>query len=71
MEFEYLIQEDLGDLGGCVRMQQWNEVTLLAEFVNNHENAVCIARTWKTFDKVHRDDLPCRSGTGRGDSKPG
>jgi hypothetical protein len=60
MESEYVIQEGLGDLGGCVRVQQGNKVAVLVEFVNDHENAISIARTWKTFNEVHRDDLPCR-----------
>lgn len=58
MEFGNVVQVCLSNCKGSVGVRQGNEVSILAQPVDNHQDAVLSMRGWESFDEVKAYGFP-------------
>jgi hypothetical protein len=53
----HVIQEQLRNLDGSVWVMNWNEMSILREFVNDHQDRIEAIRCRQTLHEVHTDNF--------------
>lgn len=59
MKFVHVVHEYLSNLQCSEGVLNWYEVTILRELVNYHQQCIEVVSSWKPFNKVHANNLPC------------
>ena len=57
MQFEDIVDKNLSYLEGSERVRQWQEMSVLGEFVHDYHDIVIGCRFWETFDEVKGNHL--------------
>jgi hypothetical protein len=70
IQFDDVVEEDLGDGDNGVRVAQWDEVDILREAIHHRKDHRFPADTWETLHKVHGDVGPHRARQLEGVSNP-
>ena len=66
MKMEYMVHENLCDLGGSIWMDESTKMTIFGELINQNQDCGLPSRFRDPFNEIHRNICPnpCRDGKG-------
>uniref|UniRef100_A0A0A9BXC3 Uncharacterized protein n=1 Tax=Arundo donax TaxID=35708 RepID=A0A0A9BXC3_ARUDO len=59
MQFDYVVNKNLGYSLDSIWVGQWNEMGILCKSINNDQNYLFSLRFRKAFNKIHGELRPC------------